>query len=112
MQQILEDDISSDEEESKKRLASYPPVSHDEAALIAAELQTGDPSTYPLDRLEYCVRHLRYWINMQDKYTLHLASNEAVIRAIIAYLELEYSHYRAALKGTAVLTLSSTPYMK
>lgn len=107
MQQILEDDISSDEEESKKRLASYPPVSHDEAALIAAELQTGDPSTYPLDRLEYCVRHLRYWINMQDKYTLHLASNEAVIHAIIAYLELEYSHYRAALQGNS----SADPFL-
>ena len=99
MQQILEDDVSSDEEESKKRLASYPPISHDEATIIADELQTGDPNTCSLERLEYCVRHLRYWINMQDKYTLHLASNDNVVHAIIAYLELSYAHYKAALQS-------------
>lgn len=93
MQQILEDDVSSDEEESKKRLASYPPVSHDEASLITTELLSANPDTYPLERLEYVVKHLRYWINMQDQYTLTLASNEKLIHAIVAYLESTYLHY-------------------
>lgn len=98
MQQILEDDVSSDEEESKKRLASYPPVSHDEAALITNEILSADPNTYSLERLEYVARHLRYWINMQDQYTLRLASDERVIHTIIAYLELTYSHFKDKLQ--------------